>query len=124
MAQQQQIIDITSAELLDKVSAMKAQGQRLVQICCSKLPDRLEVQYSFDKDFVLVSFRLTMADVALPVPSVSGIFGNAFHYENEIHDLYGVKIEGISIDFKGNFYRTAVKTPFNVALAAEGDVKP
>ncbi len=119
---QQQIIEITPAELIEKVSAMKAQGQRLVQICCSKLPDHLEVAYSFDKDFAFLSYRLTLADTSTPVPSISKIYGNSFHYENEIHDLYGVEVKGISIDFKGNFYRTALKTPFN--CAPEGEVKP
>ncbi|MBF0388067.1 MAG: NADH-quinone oxidoreductase subunit C [Candidatus Omnitrophica bacterium] len=118
----QQIIEISPAELLEKVSAMKAQGQRLVQICCSKLPDRLEVVYSFDQDFTYVSYRLTLADTSTLVPSISKIYGNSFHYENEIHDLYGIQVQGISIDFKGNFYRTALKTPFNCAPEAEVQV--
>jgi ech hydrogenase subunit D len=33
-------------------------------------------------------------------------------YENEIHDLFGVPVDGLTIDFKGNFYKTAVKYPF------------
>lgn len=124
MTQQQSIIEIAPAALLETASAMKAQGQRLSQICCSKLPDKLEVCYSFDKDFVFTTYRLSLADTSTVVPSISGIYGNSFHYENEIHDLYGIQVEGISIDFKGNFYRTALKTPFNCAPGAEGAVKP
>ncbi|MEI6438503.1 MAG: NADH-quinone oxidoreductase subunit C [Candidatus Omnitrophota bacterium] len=119
MTQTQTIIDIQPGELLGKVSEMKAASQRLSQICCSKLPDHLEVCYSFDKDYVFTTYRLSMPDNALPVPSISKIYGNSFHYENEIHDLYGIIVEGISIDFKGNFYRTALKTPFNCAPEAE-----
>ena len=122
MAQPQPIIEITPADLPGKASAMKAQGQRLAQICCSKLPDRLEVCYSFDQDLVFVTYRLTLADTTTVVPSISGVYANSFHYENEIHDLYGIKVEGIAIDFKGNFYRTALKTPFN--CAPDAVVKP
>ena len=51
----------------------------------------------------------------------------AFLYENEIHDLFGVVITHISIDYQGTLYRTAISTPFSVeqcqaagAAAAEG----
>lgn len=121
---EQQILDITIEELIKTVSAMKSEGRRLVQICCSKLPDKLEVCYSFDLNFTFVTYRLTLIDTSTPVPSISQVYGNSFHYENEIHDLYGVKIEGISIDFKGSFYRTAIKAPFNCAPGSESTVKP
>jgi ech hydrogenase subunit D len=47
------------------------------------------------------------------VPSISGLFGPAFLYENEIRDLFGVRITGIAVDFKGELYRTAIKLPFS-----------
>ena len=109
----QRIIDITLSELTGKVAEMKADGNRLAQICCTKLPDRLELQYSFDKNFEYTSFRLTLANAQIPVPSVSGIYLCAFLYENEIHDLFGIKVEGIAVDYKGAFYKTAVPSPFN-----------
>ena len=39
---------------------------------------------------------------------------NAFLYENEIHDLFGVVVKNINIDYGGTLYRTAIKTPFSV----------
>jgi len=104
---------------------MKAEGQRLVQICCTKLPGKLEIHYSFDKDYKFSSFRLTLADNSTSVPSISKIYWNSFHYENEIHDLFGIKVEGNVVDYQGNFYRTTIKTPFNIATpAAEVESKP
>ena len=37
----------------------------------------------------------------------------ALLYENEMHDLFGINVKNMAIDYKGTFYRTAVKTPFN-----------
>ena len=42
------------------------------------------------------------------------IYPNAFLYENEIHDLFGVVIKNINIDYRGTLYRTAIKVPFSV----------
>jgi ech hydrogenase subunit D len=123
----QTIIDITIPELLGKVRELQGQGFRLVQICCSRLPDKLEMHYSFDLDYQFTSLRLTLLDTEKPVPSVSGICFPAFLYENEIHDLYGVKIEGMAIDFKGNFYQKTMVSPFNPpapAAKSEGEAKP
>ena len=46
------------------------------------------------------------------MPSISSIYLCAILYENEIHDLFGVQVAGIAIDFKGKFYKTAIKFPF------------
>ncbi|NTV29146.1 MAG: NADH-quinone oxidoreductase subunit C [Candidatus Omnitrophica bacterium] len=110
---QQNIIDIQVSELAAKVTAMKSEGQRLVQICCTKLPDKLELHYSFDKNYDFTSFRVTLADATVKVPSVSGIYLSAFIYENEIHDLFGIQVDGIAVDYKGKFYRTAKPRAFN-----------
>jgi ech hydrogenase subunit D len=42
------------------------------------------------------------------------IYQNAFLYENEIHDLFGVVVTNISIDYHGTLYRTSIKAPFSV----------
>jgi ech hydrogenase subunit D len=42
-------------------------------------------------------------------------------YENEIHDLYGLPVTGINIDFAGTFYKTAIKHPFSVTITKEDD---
>lgn len=107
------IIDVSLGELPRKVQELKGGGCRLAQICCTRLPDQLELQYSFDKDYQFTSLRLTLINTEEEVPSISDIYWNAFLYENELHDLFGIKVTGIAVDYKGAFYRTAVPTPFN-----------
>ena len=48
------------------------------------------------------------------VPAISPLFLAAFVFENETHDLYGINIEGIAIDFKGNFYQVALDKPMTI----------
>ena len=48
------------------------------------------------------------------VPSISDLFLAAFVFENEIHDLFGVTVEGIAIDFEGSFYQLANEAPMTI----------
>jgi NADH:ubiquinone oxidoreductase subunit C len=72
----------------------------------------VELIYSFSKGLPLENLRFTI-DTGTVVPSISDCFPNAFFFENETHDLFGVKFSGISIDFDGEFYTVAVPTPMN-----------
>ena len=118
----QTIIDIGIPDLITKVREFQAKGARLIQICCTRLPDKLEMHYSFDQDYRFTSLRLSLVDTQTPIPSVSGVYLPAFLYENEIHDLFGVKIEGMAIDFKGSFYQKKMAAPFNLP-ASSGELK-
>jgi ech hydrogenase subunit D len=51
------------------------------------------------------------------VPSISSIYACAFLYENEMHDLFNIKVEGMKVDFHGNLYNTAVKFAFGATCA-------
>ena len=48
------------------------------------------------------------------VPSVSELFPNAFMFENEMHDLFGVEVSGITLDYRGGFYHLHVPAPMAV----------
>jgi len=112
MTREQTIEGITSDALLEKVRALREQNFRLVQISATRLPEQVELTYSFDLDFRLVSLRLLIPGTDSRVPSISSIFGCAILYENEIHDLFNVTVDGLTVDFGGNFYKTSVKFPF------------
>jgi ech hydrogenase subunit D len=112
MTQEQNIELITVDKLLDKVRALRQQGQRLVQISATRLPDQVELTYSFDLNDRLTNLRLSLPGVATRLPSISPIYGCAILYENEIHDLFNVKVDGLTVDFHGNFYKTRIKFPF------------
>ncbi len=48
------------------------------------------------------------------MPSITDRFLAAFVFENETHDLFGVDVQGIAIDFGGNFYALAQKEPMTI----------
>jgi len=112
MTREPNIEAITADQLWDKVRALREQGMRLVQISATRLADEIELTYSFDLNDRLSNLRLVLPGEGTVLPSISGIFGCAILYENEIHDLFDVRVDGLTVDFKGNLYRTAVKYPF------------
>lgn len=113
MGEPQEIIPIGKSDLVGVVAQLSAEGFRLVQIGCSTLEAAYEINYSFDKEYRFKNLRITVTP-GEEVPSISAVYANAFLYENEIHDLFGVIIKNISIDYGGTLYRTAIKTPFSV----------
>lgn len=113
MGEPQEIIPTDKSDLVGVVAQLFAEGYRLVQIGCSTLESAYELNYSFDKEYRFKNLRITVTP-GEEVPSVSAVYPNAFLYENEIHDLFGVVIRNINIDYRGTLYRTAVKTPFSV----------
>jgi len=110
--EEQEIVIIDKEELLSAVQTLMDDGYRLVQIGCTKLVDHLQVDYSFDKDYKFYNLRIKLSLTNLELPSISAICLPAFLYENEIHDLFGVNVTNISIDFKGKFYRLEKDAPF------------
>jgi ech hydrogenase subunit D len=113
MGEPQEIVPIGKNDLVGVAAQFFAEGYRLVQIGCSTLESAYEINYSFDKEYRFTNLRIAVAP-GEELPSISVIYPNAFLYENEIHDLFGVTIKNISIDYGGTLYRTVVKTPFSV----------
>jgi len=113
MSEPQEIVPIGKNDLVGMVAHLFAEGYRLVQIGCSTLQGGYELNYSFDKDYRFKNLRMTVAPDE-EVPSISAIYPNAFLYENEIHDLFGLLVKDIAIDYGGSLYRTAIKTPFSI----------
>jgi ech hydrogenase subunit D len=110
--EKQATTNIDVAKLIGSVERFRTEGFRLVQIGCTKVGDLYEVNYSFDKDYHFENIRITLSGDT-EVPSISGMYWNAFIYENEMHDLFGIQVRGMNIDFKGTLIRTAVKYPFS-----------
>ena len=123
---QEQIELITIDTLLEKVRAKKAQNCRLVQISATQLPGQIELTYSFDLNSQLSNLRLSLPGEEPHLPSISSVYLCAILYENEIHDLFDVKVDGLTVDFHGNFYKTSVKFPFasNIAACASSATAP
>lgn len=116
MIEVQQIINLEPDGLVNKVYELHSEGYRLVQINCSKLSrgelgDGLEINYTFDKEYAFVNIRLNVP-LGAEITSISGIYFPAFLYENEMHDLFGLNVKHMKLDYNGNLYKTTVKTPF------------
>ncbi len=116
----QTITPIGVGDVVAKADQAKKNGYRLVQVGCTKIGDDFEIIYVYDKDYALLNYRITVKQDTV-IPSISGVYFGAFVYENEIHDLYGIHVSGMNIDFKGTFYRTAIKHPFSVTITKEDD---
>ena len=112
MSPEQTFETIPVETLLERVRALREQGWRLVQIGATRLPDQLELTYSFDRENRLANVRLALPGDQPKVPSISSIFWCAFLYENELHDLFNLQVSDLAVDFHGHFYKTAVKFPF------------
>jgi ech hydrogenase subunit D len=113
MSEPQHITIIDKDQLVGISAELSAEGYRFVQVSCATLENSYELTYSYDKAYRLRNFRITL----LPdeeIPSISVIYPNAFLYENELHDLFGLNVRNISINYHGTLYRTSKKTPFSI----------
>jgi ech hydrogenase subunit D len=110
--------------LVESVRALCARGARLAQICATALPGQFELTYSFDLGDRLASLRVLAPGDDPRVPSISSIYACAFLYENEMHDLFNIKVEGMTVDFHGNLYNTAVKFAFGQTTAPAAKPQP
>jgi ech hydrogenase subunit D len=122
MSETQEMLVIEGHLLQQKIKELYDTGYRLVQIGCTKL-DVFEITYSFDKNYQFIYLKLILPLTNDGIPSISSIYWNAFLYENEMHDLFGISVKDIAIDYKGNFYRMTVKAPFTT-LQPESTTKP
>jgi ech hydrogenase subunit D len=86
----------------------------LVTLSCTEIDDRtIDILYHFDKGLGLKHLRLTTAKTT-PVPSISPVYFAALLVENEIQDFFGLKFDGLVVDYKGTLYleEEALKTPY------------
>ncbi len=95
-----------------------------MQISATRLPEHVELTYSFDRDRQLANLRLQVPAAEARVPSISSIYWCAFLYENEMHDLFNLQVDGMAVDFHGHLYETAVKFPFGSTKAPAAKPRP
>ena len=107
-------IQTEPADLLGKAAQYKKDGYRMVQILCTRIPEGYELTYSFDKDYVLENLRVVIP-LDGSVMSVTSQYWYAFVWENEIHDLFGLKVEFIApeVDYGGKFFQLVKPMPWH-----------
>ena len=102
---------VKAEEIIDEAQRLKFDGYHLMQQCATKTAEGYELVYSFGKALEVLQVKIILTEDQ-PINSISPVFPCAFLYENEMHDLFGIDIQMISLDYKGKFYRTAIETPF------------
>ena len=107
----QDIRPIKGSELLGIVRNLKQDGYRFVQVCATTKDDGYELLYSFDKDHVLLNYRVHVAE-GEELESITKEYWSAFIFENELNDLFGIKFLHNALDYGGNFYKVVEPTPW------------
>ena len=106
--------EVALAEVHDLAAKRAEEGWRYVQILAVNTECGVDLVYSYMKDGLLENDTVVAVGEGDTVPSITDLFLEAFVCENEIHDLYGVDIANIAIDFGGMFYQLAEKAPMTV----------
>ncbi|MEG6614257.1 NADH-quinone oxidoreductase subunit C [Pseudoclostridium thermosuccinogenes] len=96
------IVEIPKEQLIGTVQKMMSEGYRFVTATCvDNGNETLDVIYHFDKEYELINCRLTVGKDE-EIPSISKIYFGAFLVENEMKELFGLKITDIVIDYGGH----------------------
>ena len=115
-----EFIPLKLTEVPSLSDRMKSEHARFVQILAVNTDAGVDLVYSFMMDGgALCNYEVKGVKKTDVVPSITGNFLAAFVFENEIHDLFGVTIEGIAIDFGGKFYQLAQSEPMTIISPAQ-----
>lgn len=106
--------DIALDALHDKAIELRDEGWRAVQILCTSTDQGVDITYSFHKDDDVRNYQLRGVAPDTAVPSIQDAFIGMFPFENEAKDLFGVNIDGMVLDFAGEFYQTRMDEPMTV----------
>lgn len=118
-----QFVPLTVEGLPALAAQCKEDGWRFVQMLALATEDGVNLVYSFMKDGVLVNHEIEGVKPQDHVPSITDQFLAAFVFENEAHDLFGVQIDDIAIDFGGHFYAVSQASPMTVISPAQKEAR-
>ena len=115
-------------ELLSHVQALKGVGARFVQMHAERNVDdgSYRLVYTFinvraaqehiaqDGSYAIENLVIEGINQYQEIPSISSYYPAVFPFENEAHDLFGLAITDMQIDFKGFFYQVSTAEPMSV----------
>lgn len=121
-------ITVRIDELLPHVQALKGAGARFVQMHAERCVDdgSYRLVYTFinvraaqeqiarDGNYAIENLVVEGIDQYQEIPSISSYYPAVFPFENEAHDLFGLAITDMQIDFKGFFYQVSTAEPMSV----------
>jgi len=123
---QGQVIPISPDHIVGETARLKVEGFRFVTISCVETDHtRFDLLYHFDNNFQLTHLRLTLCKETA-VPSISPVYFAAFLIENEIQDLFGIRFQGLIIDYDRTLYleEEVRKAPFCRYVVVDKDGTP
>ena len=109
---------ITTENVIDQVKQLFSAGYRFVTATCVDERDKFRVIYSFDKDITLVNLEVETGKNE-EILSISGVYLCAFLIENEMKELFGLKVTDIAVDLGGHMFMTDENHPHPMAKEAE-----
>lgn len=115
-------------ELLAHVQALKGAGARFVQMHAERCVDdgSYRLVYTFinvraaqehiaqDGSYAIENLVVEGIDQYQEIPSISSYYPAVFPFENEAHDLFGLAITDMQVDFNGFFYQVSTAEPMSV----------
>ena len=115
-------------ELLSHVQALKGVNARFVQMHAERNVDdgSYRLVYTFinvraaqeqiarDGNYAIENLVVEGIDQYQEIPSISSYYPAVFPFENEAHDLFGLAITDMQIDFRGFFYQVSTAEPMSV----------
>lgn len=115
-------------ELLPHVQALKGAGARFVQMHAERCVDdgSYRLVYTFinvrvaqehiaqDGNYAIENLVVEGIDQYQEIPSISSYYPAVFPFENEAHDLFGLAITDMKVDFNGFFYQVSTAEPMSV----------
>lgn len=115
-------------ELLSHVQALKGVGARFVQMHAERNVDdgTYRLVYTFinvraaqehiaqDGSYAIENLVIEGINQYQEIPSISSYYPAVFPFENEAHDLFGLAITDMQVDFKGFFYQVSTAEPMSV----------
>lgn len=115
-------------ELLPHVQALKGACARFVQMHAERCVDdgSYRLIYTFinvraaqeqieqDGSYAIENLVVEGIGQYQEIPSISSYYPAVFPFENEAHDLFGLAITDMQVDFKGFFYQVSTAEPMSV----------
>ncbi|MCR4716328.1 MAG: NADH-quinone oxidoreductase subunit C [Lachnospiraceae bacterium] len=108
-----EIEEITVDNLVSRSEELIKSGYRFSQANAAYVDEKFELSYSFSNydNYDLLNLRLVI-DTDTEVKSITEVVPAAVFYENEMHELFGVNIVDIALDYKDRLYRIKKECPF------------
>lgn len=104
-------VDLPSELLPLKAVKAKNHKARLVQICAVNTETGYDLLYSFAEGYHFVTYKVAVKKDE-EVASISDIYSSASLYENEMRELFGVKVRYMKLNYHNKLYTIDQQTPF------------